>query len=311
LPGGHLQTIYARTLAKHVELNYRRERLDTGDGDFIDLDWIDTDQDDARLLVLFHGLEGCSRSHYALALMSMARRRGWRGVVPHFRGCSGEPNRLARSYHSGDTAEIDWILRRLHARFLSAQMYVLGVSLGGNMLLKWLGEQGESACRIIQGAVGVSVPVDLVAAARELDRGMKRLIYTQSFLRPLRQKVLEKITQHQLLLDPRQVRRASTFREFDNLYTAPVHGFKDAEDYWTRASSKPWLKHILVPTLLISARNDPFLPISSLPTYSEVSNAVTMLCPNYGGHVGFVSGGFPGSLDWLPQQVFAFFSDKA
>ena len=305
-----MQTIYAcyRVRVGHVE--YRRERWETPDNDFIDLDWVDSENADAKLLVVFHGLEGCSRRQYALALMGMARRLGWRGVVPHFRGCSGEPNRLVRSYHSGDTAEIDWILRRLHARFPRAQMYGLGVSLGGNMLLKWLGEQGESACRIIQGAVGVSVPVDLVAAARELDRGMKRLIYAQSFLRPLRQKVLGKITAHQLPLDPRQVRRASTFREFDNLYTAPVHGFKDAEDYWTRASSKPWLKHIEVPTLLINARNDPFLPVSALPKRNEVSAAVALAFPGAGGHMGFVSGGFPGSLDWLPQQVFAFFGDK-
>ena len=226
LPGGTLQTIYAYYRKLNPNLIYRRERWETPDNDFIDLDWIDSASTEARLLVLFHGLEGCSRSHYALALMSMARQLGWRGVVPHFRGCSGEPNRLARSYHSGDSDEIDWILRRLKERHPSAEIFALGVSLGGNMLLKWLGEQGETASTIIRRAVGVSVPVDLAAAASELDRGMKKLIYTRSFLRPLRRKVLGKITAHQLPLDPRQVRRASTFREFDNLYTAPVHGFQ-------------------------------------------------------------------------------------
>jgi predicted alpha/beta-fold hydrolase len=310
LPGGHLQTIYARTLAKYVDLKYRRERWETGDGDFIDLDWIDADQDDAKLLVLFHGLEGCSRSHYALALMSMARRRGWRGVVPHFRGCSGEPNRLARCYHSGDAEEIDWILRRLKERYRSAEIFTLGVSLGGNMLLKWLGEQGENASTIIRRAVGVSVPVDLMAAASELDRGMKKRIYTRSFLQPLRRKVVGKITAHQLPLDPRQVRRASTFREFDNLYTAPVHGFKDAEDYWARASSKAWLKQIKVPTLLVHALNDPFFPAAALPRPDEVSNAVTLDYPVTGGHVGFVSGGFPGNLDWLTRRVLDFLNTE-
>jgi len=310
LPDGHSQTIYARTLARRVDPHYRRERWETADGDFIDLDWIDADQDDAMLLVLFHGLEGCSRSHYALALMSAAQRLGWRAVVPHFRGCSGEPNRLARSYHSGDSDEIDWILRRLKERHPRAEMFALGVSLGGNMLLKWLGEQGEGACRILRAAVGVSVPVDLAAAARILDCGVRRLIYTRSFLRPLRQKVLGKIIAHRLSLDPRQVRRASTFREFDNLYTAPFHGFEDAEDYWRRASSKPWLKHIVVPTLIINARNDPFLPASVLPGQGEVSEAVALAFSGSGGHGGFVSGRPPGSLDWLPERVFAFFTGK-
>ena len=311
LPGGTLQTIYAYYRKLTPNLIYRRERWETPDNDFIDLDWIDSPSTEAGLLVVFHGLEGCSRSHYALALMSAVRQHGWRGVVPHFRGCSGEPNRLARSYHSGDSDEIDWILRRLKERHPSAEIFALGVSLGGNMLLKWLGEQGENASTIIRRAVGVSVPVDLAAAACELDRGMKKLIYTQSFLRPLRKKVLGKITAHRLPLDPRQVRRASTFREFDNLYTAPVHGFKDAMDYWTRASSKAWLKDIVVPTLLINARNDPFLPASVLPKHGEVSKAVTLHFPNHGGHGGFVSGRFPGSLDWLPQQVFTFFNGKA
>ena len=310
LPGGTLQTIYAYYRKLTPNLNYRRERWETPDNDFIDLDWIDSASTAARLLVVFHGLEGCSRSHYALALMSMVRQLGWRGVVPHFRGCSGEPNRLVRSYHSGDSDEIDWILRRLKERRPSAEIFTLGVSLGGNMLLKWLGEQGENASTIIRRAVGVSVPVDLVAATSELDRGMKKLIYTRHFLRPLRRKVLGKITAHQLPLDPRQVRRASTFHEFDNLYTAPVHGFKDAEDYWTRASSKPWLKQIKVPTLLVHAFNDPFIPAAALPRAEEVSNAVTLDYAVTGGHVGFVSGGFPGNLDWLSRRVLDFLNTE-
>jgi uncharacterized protein len=308
LPGGHLQTIYARYRCGVTYINYRRERWQTPDHDFIDLDWIDAQESNAKLLVVFHGLEGCSRSHYALTLMALARQRGWRGVVPHFRGCSGEPNRLARSYHSGDAEEIDWLLRRLKERYPGAELVVLGVSLGGNMLLKWLGEQGAGARKIIQRAAGVSVPVDLPAAARVLDCGANRLIYTRHFVRTLKQKILQKITTHDLQLDPQRVSRASTFREIDDLYTAPVHGFKDAEDYWTRSSSKPWLKHIEVPTLLINARNDPFLPPSALPTRAQVSAALEMLYPNSGGHVGFVSGGFAGDLRWLPDRIFGFFN---
>jgi hypothetical protein len=303
-----LQTVYASYRRGVGNVEYRRERWETPDNDFIDLDWIDSETSDAKLLVVFHGLEGSSRSHYALALMSMTRQRGWRGVVPHFRGCSGEPNRLARSYHSGDVEEIDWILRRLKERHPRAAIFVIGVSIGGNVLLKWLGEQRDEASQIITRAAGVSVPVDLAAAAKELDRGAKKLIYTEQFLRTLRRKAIGKITTHKLPLDPRRVRSASTFGEFDNLYTAPVHGFKDAEDYWTRASSRPWLKRIKVPTLLIHALNDPFLPAAELPRADEVSNAVTLDYSVSGGHVGFVSGGFPGQMNWLPRRVLSFFN---
>jgi uncharacterized protein len=310
LPGGTPQTIFAYYRKPAARFDYRRERWETPDGDFIDLDWVDGVNKEAPLVVLFHGLEGCSRSHYALALMSMARRRGWHGVVPNFRGCSGEPNRLARSYHSGDSQEIDWILRRLHERDSRFGIFAVGVSIGGNMLLKWLGEQGGRSSEVVRRAAGVSVPVDLAAAARELDRGIKRLIYTESFLRPLRRKALEKITAHELPLDIQLVRRASTFQQFDDLYTAPVHGFKDAEDYWTRASSKPWLKGIKVPTLLVNALNDPFLPAAALPGPHEVSHAVTLDYPVSGGHVGFVAGRFPGNSNWLSQRVLAFFNGE-
>jgi predicted alpha/beta-fold hydrolase len=304
-----LQTIYARYRCGVSRLDYRRERWETPDGDFIDLDWIDSERHAANLLVVFHGLEGCSRSHYALTLMAMARQRGWRGVVPHFRGCSGEPNRFARSYHSGDAEEIDWILRRLRSTYPATEICVLGVSLGGNMLFKWLGEQGASACSIIQRAAGISVPVDLPAAAGVLDCGANKLIYTRHFLSTLKQKIVAKVRAHNLPLDARRVKSASTFREIDDLYTAPVHGFKSAEDYWIRSSSKPWLKDIKVPSLLINARNDPFLPPSALPTREQVSAVVERLYPASGGHVGFVSGGFAGDLRWLPERIFGFFED--
>jgi hypothetical protein len=153
LPGGNLQTIYARTLARNYAVEYQRQRWETPDGDFIDLDWLNRQSGAAKLLVLFHGLEGCSRSHYALSVMAMAQKFGWHGVVPHFRGCSGEINRLARAYHSGDAAEIDWILGRLKRENPDCEIYVIGVSLGGNMLLKWLGEQGAAATTVLTGAM--------------------------------------------------------------------------------------------------------------------------------------------------------------
>jgi uncharacterized protein len=308
LPGGNLQTIYARTLARHHAVEYQRQRWDTPDGDFIDLDWVNYQTGTEKMLVLFHGLEGCSRSHYALSVMAMAQQLGWRGVVPHFRGCSGEINRLARAYHSGDAAEIDWILRRLKRENPDSEIYVAGVSLGGNMLLKWLGEQGAVATTVVNGAVAVSAPMDLPAAAAVLDFGYRRAVYTSRFLQSLREKVLAKIATHRLAIDSDAVRGCSTFRQIDDLYTAPIHGFKDADDYWTKASSKPWLKHIRVPTLLLNAKNDPFLPADALPTRTEVFESVTLEFPNSGGHVGFVRGAFPGSLHWLPQRIADFFS---
>jgi uncharacterized protein len=309
LPGGHVQTIYARQLANACSVQYRRERWETSDGDFIDLDWLAGAPASGRLVVLFHGLEGCSQSHYALSLMAEARRRGWSGVVPHFRGCSGEPNRLARSYHSGDSREIDWILRRLKNEYPRCEIHVVGVSLGGNMLLKWLGEEGRLAASIIERAVAVSVPMDLVAAAKQLNNGINRRVYTRHFLQSLRAKVLAKISTLRLDIDVGAVCACSTFREIDDLYTAPYHGFKNAEDYWRQSSSKPWLNEIKVPTLLIHARNDPFLPAAALPTKPEVSDSVFLEYPEKGGHAGFVSGGWPGRLDWLPERILRFFTD--
>ena len=308
LPGGDLQTVYARMLAGQYEIRYRRERWETPDGDFIDLDIVDSSSDSAKLLVLFHGLEGSSQSHYARSLVALGSRRGWRSLVVNFRGCSGEINRLPRAYHSGDSAEIDWILRRLKARDLHRGIYTIGVSLGGNMLLKWLGEAGREAGAIVERAAAVSAPVDLRAAASVLDVGHRRALYTGRFLRSLRRKVLAKIETHRLDIDAAAVRRCATFREIDDLYTAPIHGFKDADDYWTKSSSKPWLNQIQIPTLLINARNDPFLPASALPHDGEVSASVNLEFPNLGGHVGFVSGSFPGSLDWLPHSIFQFFT---
>ena len=305
LPGGNLQTIYALSLGRNYSVSYRRARWRTPDDDFIDLDWLDTTAT-SPLVVLFHGLEGWSQSHYATSLMFELKRQGWRGVVPHFRGCSAEVNCLARSYHAGDSAELDWILRRLKQQEAQRKIYVVAVSLGGNMLLKWLGEQAEAARAIVERAVAISAPLDLHAAGRQLDWGFNRFLYTRHFLQSLRPKVLAKIAAHSLAIEPRAVRACSTFRAIDDLYTAPFHGFKNADDYWTKTSSKPWLKAIRVPTLLINARNDPFLPESALPTAEEVSDAVTLEFPRDGGHVGFVTGKFPGHLDWLPRRTISF-----
>jgi predicted alpha/beta-fold hydrolase len=308
LPGGHLQTLYAHFYPALPEVPYHRERWILPDGDFIDLDWVDG-RVDAPLVVLFHGLEGNSSGHYATSLMDALRMRGWRGVVPNFRGCSGEANRLPRAYHSGDSAEIEMILRRLRQENGRAPLLAIGISLGGNALLKWLGESGPKALDFVDAAAAISAPLDLTVSGRTLDAGLNRLTYTRHFLRTLKPKALNKIATHRLPLNPRDVRAAKTLYAFDELYTAPIHGFRSADDYWQRASSKPWLNSISVPTLIINAKNDPFLPASALPTPEEVSQVVTLDFPAEGGHVGFVTGPFPGNLSWLPKRTLGFFDD--
>jgi len=296
---------------------YRRERWDTPDGDFIDLDWVERDRGlriedrgETPLVVLFHGLEGSSRSHYAVALMAAVRDAGWRGVVAHFRGCSGEPNRFARAYHSGDTQEIDWIVRRFRAQNAATPLFATGVSLGGNVLLKWLGDYGESAAGIVDAAAAISVPLDLMATGTALGQGFN-LVYTRNFLATLRAMSLAKLERFPGLYDANAVRASRTLREFDDLVTAPLHGFRDADDYWTRASSKPGLRNIRVPTLVLNARNDPLVPAPALPRAGEVSAVVTLEQPEQGGHASFVSGRFPGNLDWLPRRVLEFFGARA
>ena len=309
LPGGHLQTIYPYFLLKRRPPAYRRERWETPDHDFIDLDWTDDGDDPAPLVALFHGLEGGSDSHYATALMHAALRRRWRGVVIHFRGCSGEPNRLPRAYHSGDTDEIAWILQRLCALNPATPLFAAGISLGGNALLKWLGREHAAALGIIDAAAAVSAPVDLMTAGDLLGSGVNRL-YGRHFLQTLKTKSLAKLQRFPALYDARVVQNARTLREFDNVVTAPLHGYLDTDDYWKRASSKPDLGGIAVPTLIVHARNDPFLPGRHLPAKSEVSASVTLDYPQGGGHTGFASGPFPGNLDWMPERLLAFFSEK-
>lgn len=306
LPGGHLQTLWPLLRQDRLPA-YRRERWETPDGDFIDLDWLDGPPN-APLVVLFHGLEGGSRSHYARALMVQLKAAGWRGVVPHFRGCSGQANRLPRAYHSGDSAEIHWILQRLSKEAGAGHpLFAAGVSLGGNALLKWLGEIAPSHPIMLQAAAAICPPLDLILSGHALGRGFNR-IYTQNFLRSLKPKALAKIAQYPTLADAAAIRRATTLHAFDNAYTAPVHGYRDTEDYWRRASSRPWLRHIRTPTLLISARNDPFVPPAALPTPADLSPSVKFECPAQGGHVGFLDGPWPGNLAWLPRRLLAFFA---
>lgn len=301
LPGGHLQTLYA-ALRPPPGPRLARERWETPDGDFIDVDFAGPPAA-ARLVVLFHGLEGSSASHYARAIAARAASRGWRCALPHFRGCSGEPNRLPRAYHSGDSDEIDWILRRLRSG-RAQPVDAVGISLGGNALLKWLGERGAAAGAIVRRAAAVSAPLDLTAAGYTLDRGLNRELYARHFLGTMKRKALAKLARFPGLYDARRVARARTLYEFDDLVTAPLHGFRDVRDYWSRASSAPWLERIRVPTLLLNALNDPFLPAEALLAASRrAASDVVLEFPATGGHAGF-----PARSAWLAQRIDAFFS---
>lgn len=310
LPGGHLQTLYTSLFVRVPRIRYRRERLELADGDFLDFDWADG-QPGQPTVVLFHGLEGDSGSFYARDLMYALKQRGWTGVVAHFRGCSGEDNRLPRAYFAGDSADIEAMLRHVGARRPDAPRYAVGVSLGGNALLKWLGETGGQAAGLVARAAAVSAPLDLAAAGNALDRGFNRRVYTARFLATLKAKALRIAARFPGLLDVDAIRAATTFREFDTLVTARLHGFRDAEDYWEKVSSKPLLKLIAVPTLVINAKNDPFLPADALPDTADVSPVVALEQPEAGGHVAFPSGPFPGNADWLPARLMRHFDADA
>jgi len=309
LPGGHVQTIYPAFVSR-PSVAYRRQRVDTPDGDFVDFDWLAGGASaDAPLVVLFHGLEGGSGSHYALALMARLAAIGWRGVVPHFRGCSGEPNRLARAYHSGDYAEVGWMLETIRAHEPKAPMFAAGVSLGGSALLNWLGREEHRARAILEAAAAISTPLDLTAAGISIGQGLNR-IYSRHFLSTLVPKAIAMARRFPSALDAAAIALADSMYRFDETVTAPLHGFAGADDYWRRASSKPWLKGIAVRTLVLNARNDPFIPAESLPSRSDASASVTIEQPDGGGHGGFLSPRFPGGLDWLPRHVVAFFEGR-
>lgn len=300
-----MQTVWG-PLFRRTRPVLRRERVTTRDGDFVDLDWTESSpsSSSAPILLVLHGLEGSARSHYVRGLLEGARRRGWRGVALNFRSCSGEMNRLARFYHSGDTGDLDEVVTLLGARHAGAPLGAVGVSLGGNVLLKWLGERGEGAP--LRAAAGISVPFDLAACARVLDRGLPRLLYTSNFMRTLRAKVREKARSYPGFVDVAAVARARTFAEYDEVVTAPLGGFRDALDYWTRSSSGPYLARIRRPTLVINALDDPFVPRGSLPDPSALAPHVSVDFPARGGHAAFIDGGWPWRVSWAERRALDF-----
>lgn len=305
--GGHLQTIWPALFSRAHDgppPAYRRERWTTPDGDFVDVDWAEPAAPaaaDTPLLVLFHGLEGSSRSHYALAFAAAAGALGWRYAVPHFRGCSGELNLAPRAYHSGDFEEIGWMLGRF-AGLHAGPRVAVGVSLGGNALLRWAQEAGTQAASTLRALAAISSPIDLTASGHAIGRGFNRLVYTRMFLRTMRPKALRKWQQHPGLFDRERLLAARDLHAFDEVFTGPLHGFAGVEDYWRRASAAPHLARLRLPALVLNALNDPFVPASSLPRRVE-GDWVRLWQPAQGGHVGFPEGGFPGSLKALPREV--------
>jgi len=277
----------------------RRQRLELPDGDFLDIDW--TAQPGTRRVLVLHGLEGSLESHYSGGLLKYLAQRGYRVGLLYFRGCSGAPNRLARGYHSGETGDLDFVMRRLHETQPGVPLAVIGFSLGGNVLLKWLGEQGSNAP--LSTAIAISVPFDLDSAARQLQRGLSR-IYQHHLLARLRQSVILKAAAHPPPVPLQRLRTLRSFHDFDNAITAPLHGFRDADDYYHRSSSKQFLKHIRIPTLMLQSRDDPFLPVTALPTAHELGSQVTLELSEHGGHVGFVAGNNPSRpVFWLEQRI--------
>lgn len=320
LPGGHAQTIYSALWAPAPQLSWQRLRVDTPDGDFVDIDWAEAahapqgscpagsdarETAPARVLLLLHGLEGSSRSHYARSIGQHFSQRGYAVVLPHFRGCSGEPNRTVRAYHSGDVAEVDFLVAWLAQRYPHAERHAVGVSLGGNALMRWAGESGHSL-HGLQTLAAVSAPLDLAAGGRALSSGFNRWAYTRNFLRTLKPRIAAKARAFPGHFDAQAALAARDLYEFDNAYTAPIHGFRDTADYWARASALPWLHGVRAPALVLNALNDPFVPADSLPNPAQVSSHVLLHQPAQGGHVGFLSGRFPGHLRWLPNRLERF-----
>jgi len=309
LPGGNLQTIWPALYSRRVygtKPQYTRERWTTPDDDFVDVDFAGGAGalSQRPLLVMFHGLEGSSRSHYAEALADWAQEHRVAFAAPHFRGCSGEINLAPRAYHSGDFEEIGWILQKMRLRHLGP-IFAVGISLGGNALLRWAQEMGDAATKTVSAIAAVSSPVDLAAGGYAIGRGFNRLVYTRMFLNSMKPKALRKWDQHPNLFDKKALKAAKTLYEFDNIFTAPLHGFKNTEDYWNRASAKPGLQQIRVPALVVNALNDPFVPAWCLPSSSEVGKHVVLWQPRHGGHVGFAHGRWPGNVRSMPDTVGA------
>ncbi len=314
LDNPHLQTLYPALLRRPPAIHRTRQRLLTPDGDFIDLDWHGDERD--KIVILLHGLAGSSRSGYILGLQQTLKQHGFASVAMNFRGCSGEPNQLARCYHSGETQDIGFVHRTLRQQYPKADLAAVGFSLGGNVLLKWLGEQGGDTGLL--AAVAVSVPLVLSECASKLDQGFSRL-YRWHLLDELKrymdskQRHLQRIgraEEAKKLMQLGDWSAIDSFWQYDDRVVAKLHGFKDVNDYYSKSSSRQFLSHIRVPTLLIQASDDPFMTPAVLPAACELSPAVQLEIQSHGGHVGFIERPRRFRHDyWLEKRIPAFLQD--
>ncbi|MEN8761090.1 MAG: hydrolase [Thiogranum sp.] len=303
LPGPHLQTLYPHIFRRRNLPALTRERIELDDGDFLDIDW--SGHNSGPLVLMLHGLEGSIHSHYATGLMNSLNHSGFQVVLLNFRGCSGEPNRLPRSYHSGDTDDVDTILERLVRQQPQRPVYIVGTSLGGNVLLKWLGEHPDQT--LVKKAVAISVPFELNIAAHRLERGFSRL-YQAHLLYKLRRSTRSKAARIALPIDVSRLSRIRSFRQFDDQVTAPLHGFDGVDDYYRRASSRPFIKNIKTPTLILHAADDPFMTPDAVPEEDELGPGVQLELSESGGHVGFVGGIFPWNPRyWIDERICDYF----
>ena len=305
----HVQTIWAALLRPAPRVHVTRLRWELPDGDFLDIDELQARESSTRLIVL-HGLESSSRATPVLGLLRQAQQSGWGGVAINFRGCSGEPNRLRRSYHGGDTADLAWVVAQVQARYPASPLVCVGMSLGGNVLLKYLGEQSEALPKEIRAAVAISAPCDLAASVQALQRGFSR-VYQQRLVANLKRKTFNKLTRYPDLVDPTALQAVRTLAEFDDLVTAPVHGFANAAAYWAASSSVSFLPRIRRPPLLINAEDDPFFSAEALPRQAVSDNPfLTAEFTAAGGHIGFLAGYWPGvPIAWAEVRAAAFLDE--
>lgn len=302
----HLQTLYPALLRKPPSLATRTEQYELADGDFIDLAWTtNVTDEEAPLVVVLHGLEGSINSPYAKGLLNTIANNQWSGVLMHFRGCSGRHNRLQRSYHSGDTGDLHVLLRELRTRFPQRPLAAVGISLGGNVLLKYLGEQNDQS--LLTTAMAISVPFDLADGARALGKGFSRL-YQWHLISHIRNKMIDKYRDRPAPVDMRRIDEWRDFFSFDNNVTAPIHGFKGVDDYYTRSSSRQFLKDITTPTLILHSKDDPFMSENAIPQDIELAENITLELCELGGHVGFIYGINPfRAKSWIEKRLSEFF----
>ncbi len=300
----HLQTFYPTVFRKRVSIELQSEQLDLPDGDFVDLCWTPNNQA-GPIVILFHGLEGSINSPYAKGILKAIYDSGWQGVLMHFRGCSGRHNRLDRSYHSGDTGDIEFFINTLKSRYPNRKLAAIGISLGGNALLKYLGEKQDESN--LDAAMAVSVPFDLADSAKQLNKGFAR-VYQHHLVSRLRNKMIDKFKQKPAPVDIDKLSEWTDFYSFDHNVTAPIHGFKSADDYYTRSSSKQFLKYIKTPTLILHSKDDPFMSNKAIPKEDEISDAVTLELTEQGGHVGFIYGKPNNPTYWVEKRLADFFS---